>query len=67
LRNAIYQTKDYEGITGSLTCIPTGDCQSESAVNIAVFQAPKGGPAIGGSASDAIFTEELTLGEALGQ
>jgi branched-chain amino acid transport system substrate-binding protein len=67
LRNAIYQTKDYEGITGSLTCIPTGDCQSESAVNIAVFQAPKGGPAIGGSADDAIFTEQLTLGQALGQ
>jgi len=67
LRNAMYQTSGYEGITGSLTCIPTGDCQSQAAVNIAVFQAPKGGPAIGGPASDAIFTEELTLGEALGQ
>jgi branched-chain amino acid transport system substrate-binding protein len=67
LKNAIYQTSGYEGITGSLTCIPTGDCQSQAAVNIAVFQAPKGGPAIGGSASDAIFTEELTLGQALGQ
>jgi branched-chain amino acid transport system substrate-binding protein len=67
LKNAIYQTKDYEGITGSLTCIPTGDCQSQAAVNIAVFQAPKGGPAIGGSPSDAIFTEQLTLGQALGQ
>ena len=26
LRDALYATKDYEGVTGTLTCSPTGDC-----------------------------------------
>ena len=26
LRDAIYATKDFAGITGTLTCTPTGDC-----------------------------------------
>jgi branched-chain amino acid transport system substrate-binding protein len=65
LKDAIYQTKDYNGLTGTLTCISTGDCQAPLAVNIGVYQAPKT-PVSGGSASDAIFSEELTLQEALG-
>jgi len=26
LRDALYATKDYQGLTGNLTCTPTGDC-----------------------------------------
>jgi branched-chain amino acid transport system substrate-binding protein len=67
LKDAVYQTKAYPGLSGTLTCIPTGDCQSTASVNIGVFQAPKGGSVTGGDNSEAIFTEELTLGEALAQ
>lgn len=34
LRDAMYATKDYKGITGNLTCSPTGDCADP---HIAVF------------------------------
>jgi branched-chain amino acid transport system substrate-binding protein len=26
LRDALYATKDYQGLTGNITCTPTGDC-----------------------------------------
>jgi branched-chain amino acid transport system substrate-binding protein len=26
LRDAVYATKDYQGLTGNITCTPTGDC-----------------------------------------
>ena len=35
LRDAIYATKDYPGVTGSLTCTPSGDCGAQL---IAVYQ-----------------------------
>jgi branched-chain amino acid transport system substrate-binding protein len=35
LRDAIYATKDFTGVTGTLTCSPTGDC---GAPIIAVYQ-----------------------------
>jgi branched-chain amino acid transport system substrate-binding protein len=35
LRDAIYATKDFKGLTGTLTCTPTGDC---GAPVIAVYQ-----------------------------
>ena len=35
LRDAIYATKDFAGLTGTLTCTPTGDC---GAPVIAVYQ-----------------------------
>jgi branched-chain amino acid transport system substrate-binding protein len=35
LRDAIYATKDFPGVTGSLTCSPTGDCGAQL---IAVYQ-----------------------------
>ena len=42
LRDAIYATKDYQGITGTLTCSPTGDC---GAPVIAVYQIENSDPA----------------------
>ena len=35
LRDAIYATKDFQGLTGMLTCAPTGDC---GAPIIAMYQ-----------------------------
>jgi branched-chain amino acid transport system substrate-binding protein len=35
LRDAMYATKDYKGLTGNLTCSPTGDCADP---HIAVYQ-----------------------------
>ena len=35
LRDALYATKDFKGLTGNLTCTPTGDCADPK---IAVYQ-----------------------------
>ena len=35
LRDCMYATKDYKGLTGNLTCSPTGDCADP---NIAVYE-----------------------------
>ena len=35
LRDALYATKDYKGLTGNLTCTPTGDCADPK---IAVYE-----------------------------
>lgn len=35
LRDALYATKDYQGLTGNLTCSPTGDCADPK---IAVYE-----------------------------
>ena len=42
LRDAIYATKDYAGLTGTLTCSPSGDC---GAPVIAVYQTINSDPA----------------------
>lgn len=38
LKNAFFATKDFHGITGTLTCTPLGDCQPTG--SYAVYQAP---------------------------
>lgn len=52
LRDAVYATRNYAGLTGSLTCTATGDCAN---VRIAVYQVITGSPARWnpGSAEDA--------------
>jgi branched-chain amino acid transport system substrate-binding protein len=42
LRDALYATKDFQGITGTLSCSPTGDC---GAPVIAVYQVVNADPA----------------------
>jgi len=42
LRDAIYATKDFQGITGNLSCSPSGDC---GAPVIAVYQVVNADPA----------------------
>lgn len=66
LKDAIYQTKDYQGITGPLTCISTGDCQSQSAVNIGVYKSPDAPTNPKTPDAKPIFNETITLSQALG-
>src|SRR6266511_3626108 len=62
LKDAIFQTKDYKGLSGTLTCTPLGDCAT--AVSIAVYKVPAW-PIEGGTANPKpVFTETKTLQEA---
>jgi branched-chain amino acid transport system substrate-binding protein len=61
LKDAIFQTKDYKGLSGTLTCVPLGDCAT--AVSIAVYKVPAW-PIAGGTANPKpVFTETKTLSE----
>jgi branched-chain amino acid transport system substrate-binding protein len=42
LRDALFATKDFKGLTGNLTCTPTGDCADPK---IAVYQVQNADPA----------------------
>jgi branched-chain amino acid transport system substrate-binding protein len=66
LKNALYQVKDYQGLTGPLTCISTGDCQSQLAVNIGVYVGPNAPTNAAAKNPQPVFTEKISLNEALG-
>ena len=65
LKDALLQIKDYEGITGPLTCIDTGDCQSQLAVNIGVYLSPNAPTNSAAKNTDPIFQEKFSLTDAL--
>ena len=59
LRDAIFATSGYEGITGTITCNDLGDCATD--VTIGVFEAP-GWPVEGGDPNAApVFSETKSL------
>src|SRR6266536_932386 len=61
LKDAVYQTKDYKGLSGTISCTPLGDCAT--AVSIAVYKVPAW-PIEGGSANPKpVFTETKTLAD----
>jgi len=63
LRDAIFATSGWDGITGTITCTELGDCATD--VTIGIFQAP-GWPVEGGSGNqDPVFSETKTLDEVL--
>ena len=63
LRDAIFATSGWAGITGTITCNELGDCATD--VTIGVFEAP-GWPVEGGSGNtDPIFSETKTLDDVL--
>jgi branched-chain amino acid transport system substrate-binding protein len=64
LKDAMFQTKDYQGITGPLTCIDTGDCQSQVAVNIGIYISPD--VPTNKPGAKPVFSEKFTLTDALG-
>ena len=63
LRDAIFATSGWKGITGTITCNELGDCATD--VTIGIFQAP-GWPVEGGSGNtDPVFSETKTLADVL--
>ena len=65
LRDQLLQIKDYQGLTGPLTCINTGDCQSQLAVNIGVYLSPNAPTNEAATNTDPIFQEKFSLTDAL--
>jgi branched-chain amino acid transport system substrate-binding protein len=62
LKDEIYKTSNYKGLSGTITCTPTGDCAT--AVSIAVYKVPDW-PIEGGTENPKpVFTETKTLQEA---
>jgi branched-chain amino acid transport system substrate-binding protein len=62
LKDEVYKTTDYKGLSGTLTCTPLGDCAT--AVSIAVYKVPDW-PIEGGTENaKPVFTETKTLAEA---
>ena len=59
LKDAIYKTSGYQGITGTITCTPLGDCAGSTTVG--VYQAPKL-PCCADNAKP-LFSETKTLQE----
>jgi branched-chain amino acid transport system substrate-binding protein len=61
LKDAILATKGYQGLTGTITCTPLGDCATS--VTIAVFKAPNFPVEGGNPNSQPVFTETKTLAQ----
>ena len=62
LKDEVYKTSDYKGLSGTLTCTPLGDCAT--AVSIAIYKVPDW-PIEGGTENPKpVFTETKTLQEA---
>jgi branched-chain amino acid transport system substrate-binding protein len=59
LKDAIFATSGYQGVTGTITCTPLGDCATD--VTIGVFQAPDWPVEGGNPDSQAVFSETKTL------
>ncbi|MGZ8636349.1 MAG: branched-chain amino acid ABC transporter substrate-binding protein [Actinomycetota bacterium] len=59
LNDALLATSGYQGITGTITCTPLGDCATD--VTIGIFQAP-GWPVEGGEeGAAAVYSDTKTL------
>ncbi len=63
LRDAVFATSGYEGLTGIITCTELGDCATD--VSIGIFEGPNW-PVEGGEGDGApVFSETLSLDEVL--
>jgi branched-chain amino acid transport system substrate-binding protein len=62
LKDEIFKTSNYKGLSGTLTCTPLGDCAT--AVSIAVYKVPDWPIAGGTENAKPVFTETKTLAEA---
>jgi branched-chain amino acid transport system substrate-binding protein len=63
LRDAVFATSGYEGLTGTITCTELGDCATD--VTIGIFEAP-GWPVEGGDPdAGAIYTDTKSLDDVL--
>jgi branched-chain amino acid transport system substrate-binding protein len=63
LRDAVFATSGYEGVTGTITCLDTGDCATD--VTIGMFLGP-GWPVEGGTGdTSAKYSDTKSLDEVL--
>jgi branched-chain amino acid transport system substrate-binding protein len=62
LRDALFATSGFDGVTGTITCTELGDCATD--VTIGVFEAP-GWPVEGGTDDPAIYTDVKSLDDVL--
>jgi branched-chain amino acid transport system substrate-binding protein len=63
LRDAIFATSGYQGMTGTITCTPLGDCATD--VTIGIFKYPNWPVEGGEKPSDAIFSETKSLADVI--
>ncbi len=61
LREALFATKDYKGITGTITCLPSGDCATN--VTIGVFEGPQWPVDGGNKDAKAIYSDTKSLAD----
>jgi len=61
LKDAIYATNGYDGLTGTITCVPLGDCATK--VAIAVYKVPDDPFTGGATNAKPVFSETKTLEE----
>ena len=62
LRDEVFSTNGYEGVTGTITCTELGDCATD--VTIGVFLAP-GWPVEGGTDEPAVYSDTKSLDDVL--
>jgi len=62
LRDAVFSTEGYDGVTGTITCTELGDCATD--VTIGIFDAP-GWPVEGGTDDPAVYSDTKSLDEVL--
>lgn len=62
LRDALFATSGYEGVSGTITCTELGDCATD--VTIGIFEAP-GWPVEGGTDDPAIYSDTKSLDDVI--
>lgn len=62
LRDEVFATNGYDGVTGTITCTELGDCATD--VTIGIFLAP-GWPVEGGTDEPAVYSDTKSLDEVL--
>jgi branched-chain amino acid transport system substrate-binding protein len=63
LRDALQATSGYEGITGTITCTPLGDCATD--VTIGLFEYPNWPVEGGEDPTDAVYSDTKSLSEVI--
>jgi branched-chain amino acid transport system substrate-binding protein len=63
LKDAVFATSGYEGVTGTITCTPLGDCATD--VTIGVFQYDHWPVEGGVDPTDPVFSETKTLADVI--
>jgi branched-chain amino acid transport system substrate-binding protein len=62
LRDAVFATEGYDGMTGTISCTELGDCATD--VTIGIFRAP-GWPVEGGTDEGAVYSDTKSLDDVI--